>query len=176
MEAQEEEFLAGYSQREQFRTVFGAAFLAGIMLILFAVTPADLPFKLIRLAVIIIAVIGWISSPRTYLLSSNKISIRSIVFRKSISIHDINNAFIVDSPQDIEIHGADGLNSKGFFGYIGTIRSSRYGEIKSFTNRLYPSIYLETEKNRYLISPDNTSDFFKKYLDYRRENRINSPS
>jgi len=157
------EYGAPFDQPAQIATIIASIAMLGSAMAVSAVLPdGDLNIiaKVYFALMILLVVVGWGSSIRSYEIGEKGFVIKSLFGRTWIRYEDILSTDFIPRLSHNEIVSRCGLF--GIFGYRGAYRSDKIGDrFKLMCNRIEPAIIIETSQKTFLISPENARGFFE---------------
>lgn len=106
-----------------------------------------------------VIVVAWCLSPRYYSITATAILIKRPLFSITIEMGDVLRLRSI-TEEDL---GSSSrlLNFGGVFGYLGTYRSSEIGKYQRWCTNRENLVLIESDKQKWLISPSEADDFVK---------------
>ena len=106
-----------------------------------------------------VIVVAWSLSPRYYIITETAILIKRPLFSITIEMEDVVRLRSI-TEEDL------GTSSRllafgGVFGYLGTYRSSEIGKYQRWCTNRENLVLIESDKQKWLISPSDAADFVK---------------
>jgi hypothetical protein len=106
-----------------------------------------------------VIVVAWSLSPRYYIITETAILIKRPLF--SITI-EMENVVRLRSITEEDLGTSSRLLAfGGVFGYLGTYRSSEIGKYQRWCTNRENLVLIESDKQKWLISPSDAADFVK---------------
>lgn len=107
-----------------------------------------------------VIVVAWSLSPQYYTITATAILIKRPLYSITIEMEDVVRLRSI-TEEDL------GSSSRllafgGVFGYLGTYRSSEIGKYQRWCTNRENLVLIESDKQKWLISPSEAEDFVKK--------------
>lgn len=152
------EYKNSFDKTAKIATVFTLIGLSGMLFLTFYFQNlTTLVFTMIFVGLVLTILIPALYFPRTYYLSDNAVIIKRPYKDKVIPYSNIHQ--VVLDHESLAKKSIRLMGSGGFFGYFGLFRNEALGRFYMYCSRLDHHVIIRTEKNIYVLSPDEDAAF-----------------
>ncbi|HEY9262526.1 PH domain-containing protein [Chitinophaga sp.] len=107
-----------------------------------------------------VIIVAWCLSPQYYTITATAILIKRPLYSITIMMEDVVR---LRSITEEDLGSSSRLLALGgVFGYLGTYRSSEIGKYQRWCTNRENLVLIESDKQKWLISPSEAEDFVKK--------------